>query len=304
MNKRIEKILKNPSVAFLSLGYRGVFNWMSDEQYLKIAYWCKVHKRLNLNCPETFNEKTQWLKLNNRHPKYTMMVDKYAVKQWVAECIGAEYVIPTLGVWDKFEQIDFNALPSQFVLKCTHDSGSIVICRDKSTLDKAHARRILNKGLGHNSFWGGREWPYKNVKPRIIAEKYMQEPDGSGIKDYKVFVFNGKARCIQVDYDRFTNHRRNFYDTDWTYIPFTTCYPTDIRHEIERPPCLGELLSKAEALVSCADTPPFLRTDFYIINNKLYFGELTFYHGGGMEIFYPGEWDVILGSWMCLPEFP
>lgn len=186
MNK-IKRILRNPFLLFLTLGHREWFNWVSDETYLKIAYWARMHKKLNLENPQTFNEKLQWIKLYDRNSLYTQLVDKYAVKSIISEKIGCEYIIPTLGVWDKFDDIDFDILPNCFVLKCTHDSGGLVICKDKSKLDIRKTRAKINACLKHSFYWGMREWPYKEVKPRIIAEEYMEDSITNELRDYKFF---------------------------------------------------------------------------------------------------------------------
>lgn len=270
-----------------------------DAVYLKIMYRIRTGEKLHLDNPKTFNEKTQWLKINDRKPIYTTMVDKYAVKKYVADIIGEEYVIPTLGVWDKFDDIDFDMLPEQFVLKCTHDSGGLIIVGDKSKLDIGTARKKINASMQRNYFYHGREWPYKKVKRRIIAETYMTD-ENKQINDYKLFVFEGKVKCIQVDYDRFANHRRNFYDPKWNYMPFTTLYKTDPTHYIEKPECLEELILCAERIAEALGSLHFVRVDFYIISNRIYFGEITFYHGNGFEEFRPVEYDRKLGDWMVL----
>lgn len=272
--------------------------FLNDEQYIKLVYWGRLGSKINLKNPETFNEKMQWLKLHDRKQIYANMVDKYAVKSHVASIIGKEYLIPTLGIWDSFDEINFTQLPNQFVLKCTHDSGGIVICTDESKLDKAVAKEKIENSLKRNYFYYGREWPYKGVKPKIIAEKYMTDESGSELKDYKMFIFSGKLRCIQVDYDRFTDHHRNFYNTDWKYLPFTTCYPTNSEKKIYKPKCLKDMMYCAERLADSVGNPPFLRVDMYAIQGKPYFGEMTFYHGGGFEIFYPENWDYKLGNWL------
>ena len=187
MKDKLIKILKNPGYIFIALSRLGFFKKMNDEKYLCIVYKIRTGKTLNLENPKTFNEKLQWLKLYDRKIEYTTMVDKYAVKQYVADKIGENHIIPTLGVWDKFEDIDFDKLPNNFVLKCTHDSGGLVICRDKSKLDMNAAKKKLNKSLKRNYFYAGREWPYKDVKPRIIAEKYLEEKGKTVPEDYKVY---------------------------------------------------------------------------------------------------------------------
>ena len=202
MRNVFKDIIKEPNKIAFGLTNLGLTKWMSDERYLKWVYKLSFDKKLDLEDPQTFNEKLQWLKINDRRPLYVQLVDKYKVKKYVAEVLGEEYIIPTLGVWDRFEDIDFDKLPDQFVLKCTHDSGGLAICRDKSTFDKKAAEKKIKRSLKSNFFWRGREWPYKNVKPRIIAEQYMY--DGSGdLADYKIHNFNGETKFILVCRDRY-----------------------------------------------------------------------------------------------------
>ena len=265
-----------------------------EEWYLKRQFLKKVGYPLNLDNPKTFNEKLQWLKLHDRNPLYTKMVDKYEAKKYVADIIGEEYIIPTLGVWDNFDEIDFDKLPNQFVLKCTHDSGSIAICKDKATFDKKAARKKLERGLRYNYYYaGGFEWPYKNVKPRIIAEKFMVDESRTELKDYKVFNFNGEPKIIQVDYDRFVEHKRDLYGADWHKLEYALAYAMNPGHEVNRPQKLEEMLDLARKL---AKGHAFLRTDFYSINDKLYFGEMTFYPEAGFGKWSPNEIDDKLGN--------
>jgi hypothetical protein len=281
------------------MSFKGkILRFMPDEIYLKLLYKHKTGKKLNLKNPHTFNEKLQWLKLHDRNPLYTTMVDKYEAKKYVANIIGDEYIIPTLGIWDNFDDIDFDKLPKQFVLKCTHDSGGLVICKDKSKLDVDAARKKINRCLKKNYYYHSREWPYKNVKPRIIAEKYMTDESGTELKDYKVFNFNGQPKFIQVDYGRFVEHKRNLYNTDWQYIDAAIKYPSDKTVSIKKPDSLDEMLEFSRRL---SQGLPFLRTDFYSIEDKIYFGELTFYHGSGMEQFRPEQFGVDVGLWLKLP---
>ncbi len=281
---------------FSYLTAMGLTRWMSDEQFLKKEYFLQMGKPLNLNDPKTFNEKLQWLKIHNRKPEYTTMVDKYAVKQYVADRIGEQYIIPTLGVWEHFDDIDFDNLPKQFVLKCTHDSGGIVICRDKSKLDKKTAKKKLEYYLKRKYYYIHREWPYKNVKPRIIAEKYMTNGDGEDLNDYKLMCFNGKVKTTFVCSDRFSKDglKVTFYDTDWRRMPFERHYPAS-KTEIDKPQTYEEMVILAEKL---AFGIPFVRVDFYEINGNIYFGELTFFPGSGYEEFTPEEWDKTLGNWI------
>ena len=277
---------------------RYLLRFVPDEPYLKLCYYLKMHKQLDLKNPQTFNEKMQWLKLHNRKPEYTMMVDKYRVREYIKEKIGGQYLIPLVGgPWKSAEDIDFNALPEQFVLKCNHDSGSVVICKDKAIFDIKAAKKKLNYCLKHNFWCLGREWPYKNVKPCIIAEKYMVDESGSELKDYKVFNFNGNPEIISVDFERFILHKRNLYDTEWKYIEAVIEYPTDPNVQIDRPNTLKEMLHLAELL---SKDFPFLRTDFYSIEDKLYFGEMTLFHESGFGRFIPENYEVELGEKIVL----
>lgn len=267
-----------------------------EEWYLRRRFKRELGYSLDLDTPRTFNEKLQWLKLHDRNPQYARMVDKYEAKKYVAELIGEEYIIPTLGVWNHFDEIDFEKLPEQFVLKCTHDSGSIAICKDKKTFDKKVARKKIEQGLRYNYFYaGGFEWPYKNVKPRIIAEKYMVDESRMELKDYKIHNFNGKPKFIEVDYDRFREHKQIFYSTDWEKLEYARSYAIEKGREIERPQALEEMLVLAKKL---AKGHNYLRTDFYSIEEELYFGEMTFYPAAGFGPWYPQDIDEKLGE--CL----
>lgn len=306
--KRAWDFITDPNKRFLALSNRGFYDHMDDKTYLQKMFKARLGYELDLNNPHTFNEKLQWLKLNDRKAMYTVMVDKIEAKKFVANAIGEKYIIPTIAVWDNFESIDFNLLPKRFVLKCSHDSGGLIICKDKNKLDMVSTKAKLTAALQHNYYLHGREWPYKDVKPRIFAEQYMQEknnPDESNstnseLKDYKIFTFNGKVQYIEVDYDRFIDHHRNFYSTDWQYVPFAIRYPTDPQKDIPKPVCLSEMLSIAEKLAEKAGSPPFLRVDLYVINDQPYWGELTFFHETGMGQFDPREYDDLLGEMIHL----
>jgi hypothetical protein len=304
--KKISRIL--PDKLYLSLKYRYIFGSFPD-----------------LKNPKKFNEKMQWLKLHDRKPIYTTMVDKYEVKKYVADILGEEYVIPTYGVWDKFEDIDFDALPDQFVLKCTHDSGGLVVCRDKSKLNKEEAKKKINKSLKNNYYFHNREWPYKDVKPRIIAEKFLASSDGTvldtskssvtceelqkmhGLLDYKFMCCDGVVKAMLLDIGIIgsgTGHAekyyRNVYDRDGNLLP--------MRETRENYPIAVELPSNLQKMIEIAEKLSagftFLRVDLYSLDNgEIKLGEITFYHGGGMSnVFIPEEWDSIFGSWIKLPE--
>lgn len=271
-----------------------------DKLYLKMQYRLIMGKDLNLTNPKTFNEKLQWLKLYDRKPQYTKMVDKYEVKKYISDTIGEEYVIPTLGVWNSFDDIDFDILPDQFVLKCTHDSGGIIICKDKAKFDKEAARKKIEGLLARNFFYYGREWPYKNVKPRIIAEKYMIDDSEKELRDYKFFCFGGVCKCMKVDFDRFIDHHANYYDSKGQLLNFgESICPPNPNKNIVLPQNRDIMIQLAEQL---SKEIPFLRVDFYDVNGQIYFGELTFFPATGLGSFTNEEWDYILGEWLHLPE--
>ena len=294
------KYIKNPSNIIIYLMNKNFFNWMSDEQYLKIKYRLIMKKKLDLEKPQTYNEKLQWLKLNDRKNGYTKMVDKYEAKKYVASVIGEQYIIPTLGVWEKFKDINFEILPKQFVLKPTHTSGDVFICKDKNNIDYKKLKKKVNKWLKRKYYFLHREWPYKNVKPRIIAETYIENKEEIGLKDYKFMCFNGKVKCSFVCTNRNSKQGLSvdFFDLNWKKMPFTRHYPNSGEH-INKPINYNQMLQLAEKL---AKNIPFVRVDFYEVNRKIYFGELTFYPGAGFEEFSPEKYDRVLGEWLGLPE--
>lgn len=297
--KKIKKFFFDPKARQDFLAAQGVYNKMLDEPYLKMRFNSKFGRELNLENPTTFNEKLQWLKLHDRKSIYTTMVDKYAVKQYVSDRIGAEYVIPTLGVWNSFDEIDFDSLPDQFVLKCTHDSGGLVIVKDKSRLDRKKAQSRIDESLKRNYFYLGREWPYKDVRPRILAEQFMQDGNSEVLNVYKIFNFNGEPRIIQViQGDKTKSETIDYFDVEWNLLKFRQNYPNS-EAPLKRPETLEEMLFLAKKLA--ADAPPFIRTDFYEANGRVYFSEFTFYSDSGMAAFHPFEWDLKLGSWIKLP---
>lgn len=283
------------------LGNRGFFHNMSDEKYLKIIFPAFVGYDLDLENPHTFNEKLQWLKIHNRKPEYSILVDKYLVREFIRSKFPNQEIklIPLVGgPWKQSEDIDFEVLPDQFVLKCTHDSQSIIICKDKSQLNKEAVRKKLSHCLKKNLYYAGREWPYKNVEPQIIAEQYMVDESGDELKDYKFFCFNGKPKLVQVNFGRFSDGKKNMYDMNWEYLPIQTShFATDPETIIKRPACF-EKMKEYAGILSAGQT--FLRVDFYVINDEIYFGELTFYPGGGIMEFTPKEWDERMGDWMDL----
>lgn len=271
---------------------------LPDKEFLKLQYYLRTNgKILNLEPPKLFNEKIQWLKLYDRNPKYHYLVDKYEVKKYIAQKIGKEYIIKTIGIWNKFDEIDFEKLPHQFVLKCTHDSGSVIICKDKTGFDIKSARDKLEFCRQRDYYKLSREWVYKGLQPRIIAEVYMKDSMESDLKDYKIFCFNGIPRLIQVDADRFTKHYRNLYTMAWKYIDGYIEYPTNPDKISDMPKQLNEMIRLAKIL---SEGIPFVRVDFYIINERIYFGELTFSHGAGYEKIYPEKLEIEMGDWINL----
>lgn len=272
---------------------------LKDITFLKYKYYTKTGNRLNVLEPQTFNEKLQWLKLYDRKEKYTEMVDKYAVKEYVANIIGEEYIIPTLGIYNNFDEIDLEKLPNKFVIKCTHDSGGLIVCKNKNELDIKKARKKINKSLKTNYYYCGREWPYKNVKPRIIVEKYMEDKKTKELRDYKFFCFNGIPKLMFIATDRGKKETKfNYYDLKFNKLEIKQHYPNDDR-VIFKPQNFDKMIELSKKL---SKGIPHVRVDWYEINGKMYFGELTFYHFSGFEPFKPEEWDYRLGEWLQLPK--
>lgn len=306
MKEKIQKLLRLLSDGDFRFSYlvaKGFYRCLSDETFVKKQYKARVGERLNLKNPQTFNEKLQWLKLYDRKPEYTTMVDKYAVKQIVAEKIGDEYIIPTLGVWECFDDIDFDALPDRFVLKCTHDSGGLVIVRNKDELDKQAAKKKIEACLRTNYYDVGREWQYKDVPPRIIAEEYMQDADGSDyLTDYKIFCFHGEPKVILTvrgGHEDESKTRRRMYDVDWNKYE-VGLYGKPVETVAEpRPARLEKMLELSRKL---SEGMKHLRVDFYVVGDRIFFGELTFYHMNGMGKFSPESFNLLLGSFLKLEE--
>ena len=278
------------------------FAWLfPDKLYLQLLFKQCMGYSLNLNNPQTFSEKMQWLKLYNRKPEYTQMVDKYEVKKYVADKIGEEYIIPTLGVWNRVEDIDFESLPNRFVLKTTHGGGScgVVICKDKTTFDVDSFKKKLKKSLHHNIYHQFREWPYKNVKRRIIAEQFMSDNIHQDLIDYKFYCFNGEPQYCQVIRDRRKKETIDFYDMQWVHMPFVGLNPIvkNGLNPVEKP---GQLNTMIEICKKLAKNIPFVRIDLYLINNKIFFGEITFFPASGFGVFTPEEWNYKLGEMIFL----
>lgn len=275
---------------------------MSDEEFLRKKFKESTGKELDLENPQTFNEKLQWLKLHDRNPLYTEMVDKYAAKQYVSRIIGSEYVIPVVGgPWKDASEIDLDSLPEQFVLKCNHDCGSVIVCKNKLSFDLASAKKKLSAALQKNYFWVGREWPYKNVDPCIFAETYMEDPVDQELRDYKFFCFDGQPKLVFIATDRGNNTvetKFDFFDMDFNHLSIENGHP---KADVTPHKPLNFDLMKALA-AKLSKNIPHVRIDFYEVNHKVYFGEITFYHWGGIVNWEPSEWDERLGSWLKISK--
>ena len=293
--------LKNPYRVFMLLGDRGLLNWLPDEPYLKLIYRANLGKKLHLDNPQTFCEKMNWLKLYDRQPRYTQMSDKLGVRDYVAPLIGQEHLIPLLGVWDDPARIDFDSLPGRFVLKATHDSGSVLVCRDKDAFDRKAAVRYFQRALRNRFYIKGRERQYEHVVPRVIAEAYLDDGTGNLPTDYKLYCFGGTAKCLYTGTDRGTDRpfKMTFFDMDWNRLPirFKDC-PED-QNDVPRPSGLSQMQAFAETLSAGI---PLMRVDFYEINGQVYFGEMTLCDGSGLYPLDPEEWELRFGEWITLPE--
>lgn len=297
MNSLLEKVKKDPASYFIyGIGRIMKGNQWLDKQYLKILYRHKTGRTLDFSNPVTMDEKLQWLKIYNKNPEYTTMVDKYLVRQYLRDKLGEEYLVPLVGVWEHFEEIDFDMLPEQFVLKCTHDSGGLVICRDKGKLDKDLAKKKINNSLKRNYYLNTREWPYKNVKPRIIAEKYISDSkDGNCLTDYKFYCFNGQADSVMLCIDREKGDPKfYFFDKEWNLKRYNQRgKEAPEGFALPKPPMMDEMFSIAEGL---SRGIPFVRIDLYCSCGKIYFGEFTFYPKSGFEPNRLRETDLYFGN--------
>lgn len=300
----LRNIKKDPRIIIYYLSCFVCSRFFSDDEaYIKLLYRARFGgQRLNLENPQTFNEKLQWLKLYDRKPEYTQMVDKYEAKKFIAEIIGEEYIVPTLGVWDKFEDIDFNSLPKQFVLKCTHDSGGVYICKDKEKLDNKAVQKKIKKSLARNYYLKAREWPYKDVKPRIIAEQYLYDNDfpDRAIDNFKLFCMDGQCAFFYIARGGGHNHNTTFtyFDNNKKRLPLKNfTYPPE-KDELTVP---GEIDIMFQMANKLSKGIPFLRVDFYLVNSHIYVGELTFCPAAGFSPFDPPEYNKIIGDRITLP---
>lgn len=296
----LRRLISSPRSLILSLNNHGLLDFLSDKLSAEWMYYASFGKHLDLNNPQTFNEKIQWLKLYDRNPLYIRLVDKYAVKDYVSKKIGEQYVIPTFGVWNNYDEIDFENLPNEFVLKTTHDGGGagVIICLDKAKFNHEESRCRINNSLKRNVYKDLREWPYKDVPHRILAEELLLN-EGKALQDYKIHCFNGVPKLILVCKDRYESSglTEDFFDCEWNHIPVRRPKHPNSSKLIEAPEGLEKMLELSRVL---SEGIPFVRTDFYIVNHKVYFGEMTFYPTSGFTAFVPDKYDSIIGQWLDL----
>ena len=274
------------------------FKCIKDKTFIKIKYYFVMDKKLNLENPKTFNEKLQWLKLYDRNPEYTKMVDKYEAKKYVLNLIGEEHIIPTLGIYNNFEEINLAKLPDKFVIKPTHTSGNVYICKDKNIINLEKLRKLINKWLKRKYYYLHREWPYKNIKPRIIIEKYMSTEKQPELIDYKFFCFNGEPKILLVCSGRSKKLKKTWFDVKWNKLDLEegNCETDDT---LKKPKNLDLMIELARKL---SRKIPFVRIDFYENDSRVYFSEITFYPNSGFEKFKPEKYDKILGDMIELPK--
>ena len=294
MKTKLQKALSNPRLA-LDVLMRSTCNIWPDKLYLSILYRLRFHRKLDWSSPQSFNEKLNWQKLYNRNPLYTRLADKYEVKDIIRNIIGDNYIVPNYGVWDKFEDIPFEEMPDQFVLKMTHDSFGAIVCRDKNSFNKEEARKKVIESTSANYYPYLREWVYKDIKPRLIIDKFLDDHSGHELKDYKFWCFNGEPKVMYLT-NKATDIFENFYDMNFN--------PLDINHGFERhkpefeKPEAFELMKELARKIS--KNIPFVRVDFFYVDGHVYFGECTFYDWAGMRPFTDYEWDLRLGKWIDL----
>ncbi len=307
--RALKKITGNPRSVIRYLNAFGMLNFLSDKTCLKLLWWAETGTRLNLNNPVGFNEKLQWLKLYDHRPEYTKYVDKVLVRDYVKETIGEKYLVPAIGVYDNPEQIDFDSLPDKFVIKCNHNSGEgMCVCNDKSLIDVKNVKDKLNQELRKNYFYENREWPYKNVVPKLLCEQFIIDKNPKNTSgtliDYKFHCFNGEPKFIYVGTDDISSGTKgesklSFFDLNWKMSPFYRTDHKPISIDVEKPDCFDEMMDIARKL---SKGIPFVRVDLYWVNNQILFSEMTFFPGGGFGLFSPKEWEIKLGELISLPE--
>ncbi len=304
-----KRLINNPRMAIRYLNTMGFLNFLSDRACCKLQWWAETGSRLNLDHPTGFNEKLQWLKVYDHRPEYTLYVDKVLVRDYVKTVIGEKYLVPLIGVYDNPDQIDFDLLPDKFVIKCNHNSGGgMCVCSDKASLDIQSTKNKLKKELKKNFYYENREWPYKNIVPKLMCEEYIidKSPKNTSgtLIDYKFYCFNGEPKFLYVGTDDISNGTKgelnlSFFDFDWNLSPFYRSDHKPLQIDVEKPECLDEMIEISGKL---SKGFPFVRVDLYWVNNQILFSELTFFPGGGYGLFNPEEWENRIGSWITLPE--
>lgn len=296
---KLYRAIKNPKYVYYYIKTHGQFRNISDEEYIKLFFKYLMGTELNLHNPQTYNEKLQWLKLYDRNPRYTQLVDKYEVREFVKNTIGDEYLIPLYGVYDSYEEIDFNELPKQFVLKPTHTSGNYFICKNKDKINHNKLKTEIDNWINREYFWEHREWPYKNVVPRIICEKLLVQEDNAELRDYRFFCFHGEPKFVTVDFSITDKDktRRNLYSTEWELLNKEISYPKENRFKVNKPKNFNKMIELSKKL---SKDIPHVRVDFYNISGKIYFGEMTFYHQSGYGDIRPEEFNIQMGNWLNL----
>ncbi len=301
IGRKLRHYLIDPGKIVTALAARGFFNWLPDKPYLKMVFRARMKSKLNIEDARTFNEKQQWLKLYYRTDEQIRVADKVEVRPFVEHKIGKDYLIPAIGVYDRVSDIPWSDLPDRFVLKCSHASTANIVCKNKDALDISDAETKLTRWMKRNWFWYGREWPYLAIKPRILAEHFVDDGHAGGLIDYKFFCFDGEPRMMFVATDRQSKDdetKFDFYDLDWNWLPIQNGHP-NAGDTLEKPDALGEMISLARTL---SKGFPHVRVDLYYVAGRIYFGEMTFYHYSGFTPFIPAQWDVTLGNWLTLPE--
>ena len=278
-------------------------SFLPNKMYLQLFYFCTTGQFINFRNPKGFCEKQQWLKVHDQCGEYSKLVDKLAVREHIDAVLGEGHLFPLLGKWERFEDIDFDSLPDQFVIKCNHDSGSTKVISSKAELTPeklAEMKRFYTKRLKRDFFFAGREYPYKGIRPYMIVEKLMideKQPEKS-IEDYKFFCFNGEPRVMFIATDRRTDCRFDFFDMDFQHLDIVNIHPNSDK-PIPKPAMFEEMKEIAATL---SKGMRFVRIDLYELNGNIYFGEYTFFHGGGFRLCEPPEWERKLGDWIELPE--
>lgn len=296
---KARQYVKHPARIYSFLAMRGFTDFVSDELHVRILFRAFFGYKLDLSNPKTFNEKLQWLKLYDRNREYTVMADKLASKAWASSRIGPQFVVPALASWGSAEEISLDDLPDQFVLKTNHDSGGVIVCRDKASFDLSAAKRVLSKNLSRNYYWYGREWPYKDIKPTVFAERYLPTGEDGDLPDFKVLCFDGIPRFIELHRGRASHHTQDWYDCDWNLLDMNQEYAEQSGRSYPKPDCLGEMLRLSGILSSGV---PHLRVDWFVVHGRLYLGELTFFDGSGLTSFDDPSNDLLIGNYIRLPE--